>query len=108
MAQKVNLLMDQGSDFETTFELYDDFGEPLDLTNYTARGQLRKHYSSNTAYSFTCELAEGVLKITLSSGQTTVISPQRYVYDVEIVDVTANSVIRVVEGFVTVTPEVTK
>lgn len=108
MAKRVNLLIDQGSTFSTTFELVDDFDEPLDISGYTARGQLRKHYSSNTKTDFTCILNTGELNISLNSTQTATLVPQRYVYDIELVDTVANSVSRVVEGFVTVTPEVTK
>ena len=108
MAKRVNLIVDQGSTFSTTFELVDDFDEPLNVGDYTARAQLRKHYSSNSATNFTCTLTEGELNISLSSYQTANLAPQRYVYDVELFDTVANSVTRVVEGFVTVTPEVTK
>lgn len=108
MAKKVNLIVDQGSTFSAAFELLDEFDEPLDLSAYTARGQMRKHYSSNTAYPFTCSLETGELVISIDAVQTANISPERYVYDIELVDASANSVVRIVEGFVTVTPEVTK
>lgn len=108
MAKRVNLLIDQGSTFNTMFELVDDFDEPLDVTDYVARGQMRKHYSSNSYTSFTCTLIAGELHIGLTSTQTANLIPQRYVYDIELFDTVANSVTRVVEGFVTVTPEVTK
>lgn len=108
MAKKVNLIIDQGSSFSTTFELVDDFDDPLIVTDYTARGQIRRHFSSNSATTFTCELDTGELRISLNQVQTANLIPQRYVYDVELVDVVANSVVRIVEGFVTVTPEVTK
>lgn len=108
MAKRVNLLIDQGSTFNTMFELVDDFDEPLDVSDYTARGQIRKHYSSNSYTSFTCDLQTGQLTIALNSNQTANLTPQRYVYDIELFDTVANSVTRVVEGFVTVSPEVTR
>lgn len=108
MAKRVNLIIDQGSTFSTTFELIDDFDEPLNVGDYTARGQLRKHYAANSSTSFTCQLNTGELNISLTSAQTANLEPQRYVYDVEMVDTVANSVTRIVEGFITVTPEVTK
>lgn len=108
MAKRVNLIIDQGSTFSTSFELVDDFDEPLIVSDYTARGQLRKHYLSNSSTTFTCTLYTGELVISLNSSQTANIVPDRYVYDIELVDTVANSVTRIVEGFITVTPEVTK
>lgn len=108
MAKRVNLLIDQGADFVTTFELVDDFDEPLIVSGYIARAQMRKHYSSNTFTDFSCTLLNGELRIALTAAQTANLAAERYVYDVELKDVTANSVTRIVEGFVTLTPEVTK
>jgi hypothetical protein len=108
MAKRVNLTIDQGTTFSTIFELVDDFDDPLVVTDYIARAQLRKHHASNSSTSFTCSLATGELTISLSEAQTANLTPQRYVYDVELVDTVANSVSRIVEGFATITPEVTK
>lgn len=108
MAQKVNLVIDQGSDFFAKFELSDDYDEPLLVNDYTARGQLRPHHNSNSYYTFSCTLNTGELIISMTAEQTASVEAQRYVYDVELVDTVANSVTRIVEGFVTVTPEVTK
>lgn len=108
MSKKVNLKIDQGTTFSATVELLDDFDDPLVVTDLTARGQLRKHYSSNTATDFTCALELGQLTISLDTEQTRLLEPQRYVYDVKITDNVANTVIRVIEGFALVTPQVTK
>lgn len=108
MAKKVNLIIDQGTDFSVIVELTNDFGDPLDVTNYTARSQLRKHFASNSAVDFTCNLTVGELRLSLNAAQTANMEAWRYVYDVELVDTVANSVSRVIEGFATVTPEATK
>lgn len=108
MAKRVNLIIDQGTTFSSTFELVDDFDDALIVNDFTARGQIRKHYSSNSYTNFTCTLTDGQLVISLDAVQTANLTPQRYVYDVELIDTVANSVTRIVEGFVTVTPEVTK
>jgi len=44
MATKLNLFIDQGTDFSTTIEVADDAGTPINLTTYTGRSQMRKHY----------------------------------------------------------------
>ena len=109
MATKANIIIDQGTTFNSVIELTDDDDEPVDLTNYTGRSQMRKHYTSSNSYSFAVSLGGNAGSITLSmtAAQTALITAGRYVYDVEVVD-SSNTVSRIVEGIVTVTPEVTR
>jgi hypothetical protein len=107
MAVKIPIVVDQGTTFSSEIELTDQDGDPLDVTNMAARGQIRKHYTSSTATDFACSLANGMLIISLTSGQTANLIAGRYVYDIELVD-GANNVHRLFEGVVTVTPEVTR
>lgn len=104
---KVNLIIDQGTTFNTIIELTDENNDFLNVTGYSAAGQIRKHPGSNSAVSFSTALSNGQLVISLSSSQTSNIAAGRYSYDVELTDPT-NSRIRVIEGIVTVTPEVTR
>jgi hypothetical protein len=107
MALKANLVVDQGTTFASLIELLDQNDEAVNVTGYTARGQIRKHFSSTNAVSFTTGLSNGSLVISLTANQTANIISGRYVYDVELVDSTG-TVIRILEGIVTVTPEVTR
>jgi hypothetical protein len=107
MAVKIPVVIDQGTSFSSEIELTNQDGEPLDVTNMAARGQIRKHYTSSTATDFSCDLANGMLIISLTSEQTRTLLAGRYVYDIELVD-GANNVHRLFEGVVTVTPEVTR
>lgn len=107
MALKANMVIDQGSTFASTIEILDENDEAIDVTNYTSRGQIRKHYSSTNAVSFTTTLSNGSLVISLTANQTANMVAGRYVYDLELVD-PANTVVRILEGIVTVTPEVTR
>ena len=107
MAQKANITIDQGTTFSSGIDLLDDNDEPVDVSNYTARGQIRKHYSSSNSVSFTTTLSNGSLIISLTASQTANIVAGRYVYDLELVD-PSNTVLRILEGIVTVTPEVTR
>jgi hypothetical protein len=107
MAIKANLVIDQGSTFASSIELLDQNDEGLDVSGFTARGQLRKHYTSTNSVSFSTGLANGTLVISLTANQTANIVSGRYVYDIELVDGTG-TVTRILEGIVTVTPEVTR
>jgi hypothetical protein len=109
MAVYANLSIDQGSSFSSTVSVEDQAGLTFNLTSYTARGQLRKSYSSTTYTPFTVAIpspATGKIEISLSSTQTAALKPGRYVYDVEIVQ--GSLVNRVVEGQIEVTPRVTR
>lgn len=101
------MVIDQGSTFASTVEILDENDEALDVTNYQARGQIRKHYSSTNAVSFSTSLSNGSLVISLTANQTANMVAGRYVYDIELVD-PANTVVRILEGIVTLTPEVTR
>lgn len=109
MATKANLLIDQGTTFNTVIALTDENGDTFDLTNYTGYSQIRKHYTSSNAVSFSVTLGgiNGTVTLALSANQTSNMSSGRYVYDVELRD-SSNNVVRVLEGIVTVTPEVTR
>lgn len=110
MAIKANLVIDQGSDYLTTFDVTDDEGNILDLTNYSGTAQMRKHYTSSTYYSFTVSLdtVNGIVSLSMSANTTDDIPAGRYVYDCELLDSTNSKRSRLVEGIVTVTPQVTR
>jgi hypothetical protein len=107
MATKANISIDQGTSFNTTINLTDDSGNPLDLSAYTANSQLRRWYTSSNSINFGIALANGSIILSMNSATTANLSYQRYVYDVIVTDST-NTVTRVVEGIVTVNPRVSQ
>lgn len=109
MGTKVNLVVDQGATFETVLTLTQDNGDLIDLTGYSGTAQLRKHYTSSNSTSFTVTLggANGTVTLGMSANTTANIVAGRYVYDVELVD-SGNIATRLIEGIVTVTPQVTR
>jgi hypothetical protein len=109
MATKANLVIDQGSTFSTELTLNDEYGDPLNLAGYTANSQIRKWYTSVNAtatFSTSVNTVSGTVSLSLTANQTSSITSGRYVYDVEISN--GSSVSRIVEGIVTVTPQVTR
>ena len=111
MGAKANIIIDQGADFATSITVSDTDGNILDLTNYTGRGQIRKHYTSSTKVDFTIVFGavrtDGVVNLSLTNVQTAAMESGRYVYDAELIT-DSNTVSRLVEGIATVTPEVTR
>lgn len=87
----------------------------VNLTGYTARMHFRTSYSAASA---TLELttgnnrialggALGTITLTLTATETAALAAGRYVYDLELVS-GGGLVTRLVEGIVTVSPEVTR
>jgi hypothetical protein len=109
MAIKANLQIDQGADFSTEIDVLDDAGEVVDLTGYSGAAQMRKHYTSSTATAFNVAINASGGSVTLSMNAATSanVTAGRYVYDCELTS-SGNTVSRLVEGIVTVTPQVTR
>lgn len=108
MSTRVPLTIEQGATFSVAVELFDDLDEPLDVTNMTVSGKMRKYYTSSNSYNFSTQLSNGELILEMDYVTTANIEAGRYVYDVEITDTVSNTVVRVLEGIVTVTPEVNR
>lgn len=109
MAIKANLLIDQGSDFSTEIDVLDDNGDPVVLTGFTGAAQMRKHYTSSTSTAFNVSInaSEGTVTLSMNAATSSTVTPGRYVYDCELTS-SSNVVSRLVEGIVTVTPQVTR
>lgn len=111
MATKANLIVDQGTTFSTDLTMTDDNGDPLVLSGFTVASQMRKWYTSSNAaavFAASSNVYSGVITLSLTSTQTGSLTPGRYVYDVEMTETVSNTVSRIVEGIVTVTPQVTR
>lgn len=109
MAIKANIVIDQGTTFQTSINVTDENDDVVDLTGYSAAAQMRKHYTSSNSYAFTTSIspALGIVTLSMIANTTNTIAPGRYMYDCELTD-TNGAVSRLVEGIVTVTPGVTR
>jgi hypothetical protein len=106
-----NLYIEQGTSFSTTITVDDVYGDVYNLTNYTARGQIRKsHYSANTTAVFTTSVnpVTGSISLSLTAAVTANIAPGRYVYDTIIRESANNTTTRILEGIFEVSPAVTR
>ena len=108
MAAKVNIVIDQGATFNTTYTIHDAIDEPIDFTGFTANSQIRKAYSSSNSYVFDVVLSNnGLVTLSMNAATTSSIVAGRYVYDVEVESLSGIRS-RIVEGIITVTPQVTR
>lgn len=101
MAMYADLYADQGSNFSTIINVGSGDAFDVNLTGYTARGKIRKSYTSSISYDFVVAIPQpttGQVHISLDSATTAAIKPGRYLYDVEITQTSTSKVTRVVEG----------
>ncbi len=122
---KYNLKVFQGSTFGLTITVKDAAGNVSNLTNYTARMQIREGYDSTSASEtlttangeITITAAEGNVALQLAASRTANLyvdlsGPGRppkntYVYDLELID-SGNVVSKLLYGDFVVYAEVTK
>lgn len=105
-----NLYVDQGSIFSSEFVVKQDDGSVADLSGYSARGKIKKSYSSASGVDMNAVVnspINGKISVLLTAETTSGMKPGCYVYDV-VVDNSNGTVIRVVEGILVVTPGVTQ
>lgn len=115
MAAYYDILIEQGATFLKTFIWKDSEEEPVDITGYTARMQIRRKKSSTSAeYSATTENGgitlgdtAGTVVVTIPATDTAEFEFTKGVYDIELVD-PQGGVTRLIEGGVEVSKEVTR
>jgi hypothetical protein len=110
-AGKYNFTLEQGATFSREITVQDS-GSAMNLTGYTPRMQMRStHDSSTVALSFTAAVmspaSNGKISLSASATDTAAVEEGIYVYDLEI-ESGSSGVTRLMEGNVTVTPEVTR
>lgn len=107
-ARVINLVVDQGVDFEATFTLRNQNNTPLNLTGYTAVSQIRKHPAATKSYPFVVSFPDrlnGVVKVAMGFTATSAIEGGRYVYDLVLTSPNAYKS-RPIQGNVLVVPGV--
>jgi len=105
-----NFTIEQGTTFSRVLTLQEN-GSAMNLTGYSVASQMRStHDSSTVVATFSGSVtnaSSGQITLSLTNSQTSAIEEAIYVYDVEITS-GAGAVTRILEGNITVTPEVTR
>jgi len=112
MAAYVELFMDQGATFNNVINLSDDLTNAnINISGYIVRSQMRRsYYSVNASANIICTISNainGEITMNLPANTTANIKAGRYLFDLETVD-TNGVTTRVLEGIITVTPEITR
>ncbi|MBU2249196.1 MAG: hypothetical protein KKD77_20785 [Gammaproteobacteria bacterium] len=110
-----SFIMEQGADFIRDITYKDSAGALVNVTNYTARMDIRSSLSSSTSLiSLTTENSRilvtgvsGLFTWTLTAAETMALNFNSGVYDFEIID-PFGEVERLLQGKVTLSKEVTR
>ena len=107
-----NFTLEQGTTFIRSLTLQEN-GAAMNLTGYSVASQMRStHDSSTVVGTFACTVSNstgGVIQMNMTSSASGAIEEGIYVYDVEITSSGGSGTVkRILQGTVTVTPEVTR
>ena len=105
-----NFTIEQGATFSRVLTLQEN-GSAMSLSGYSAASQFRSTHDSSTVVgtitSTISNASGGVITLSMTSSATGAIEEGIYVYDVEITS-SAGAVTRIMQGKVTLTPQVTR
>jgi len=112
MAAIANLSIDQGASFSSDVTVKDANNNAFNLTGYTAAAKMAKGYASTrTRTTITASISgdptTGVVTLSMTAADTASLDAERYVYDLEITQTSTGTVTRVIEGIISVRPQVT-
>lgn len=110
-----DLRINKGETLELPITYKDETGQPINLTNYTARLQVRERHESTSVLlelttengGITIDGPAGTLTLHLAAAASAALTWERGVYDLEIVS-PSGVVTRLLEGAALTRPEVTR
>ena len=109
-AGNYNFILEQGATFNRILTVKEN-NSAMNLTNYTVASKMRSTHDSGTVVgTFTCTISDataGEITMQMTNSTTAAIEEGIYVYDLEITN-SAGTVTRLMEGNITVNPEVTR
>ena len=105
-----NFILEQGATFNRILTVKEN-NSAMNLTNYTVASKMRSTHDSGTVVgTFTCTISDataGEITMQMTNSTTAAIEEGIYVYYLEITN-SAGTVTRLMEGNITVNPEVTR
>jgi len=104
------LTLNQGTTFSTDLAIKNDDGSAINVANAVFTCQIRKsYYSANATANLVitkANSANGDIVLSLDAANTANIKAGRYLYDLKMQQ--NGTVNRIIEGIITVTPQISK
>jgi len=100
----VNIVIEQGIDYQDVFTVRNPDGSPLNLSGYTGVAKIKKFPESNNSVSFDVNIVplSGQILVSLANTITSSLTPGRYYYDVLTVSLLNGKKTKIVDGMVLV------
>jgi hypothetical protein len=112
-AGRYNIVCEQGATFRLDMKWTDEKKRPMSLIGWTGRMQVRETVQSVSSVIDLTSPAGiefpggGQVRLNMSATVTAALPVGRFVYDLELVS-PSGEVVRLIEGFFTIKPEVTR
>lgn len=110
MAKKLDLYINQGTDYQADLTVEDAAGAAIDITGYSVAGSFKHSFDAESASgTLTVALqdaANGIIRVTSADTDFADIKARRYVYDITMTS-GAGTVTRIFEGILHLKPQVT-
>jgi len=104
----VNIEIEQGANFSSTFDVKKQDNSPLDLSGFSFTAKMRKHTGAAGSIGFAATHGstptDGQLTLSMTSTQTGIITSGRYEYDVLITNNFSGVKTKIFTGQVLVNP----
>ncbi len=113
MTVETKLVVEQGTTWAISWPIVDPNGEPVDVTGWTVRAQIRQSATANevlhefTTASGNATTEQGSVTLSVDPAESSAWDWRSGVYDVELVD-PVGRVARIAAGTVTISAEVTR
>lgn len=114
-SEELDIVVEQGATFDVTLTWKDSAGDPIDITGYSARMDIRANIDEDTAiHSMTSANgdivlgdAAGTIQLLITAADTEAFDFQTAVYDLELIS-GAGAVTRLIKGCIELDKEVTR
>ena len=104
----VNIQIEQGANFSSTFDVKKQDNSPLNLTGFSFSAKMRKHAGAAGSIGFAATHgsapSDGQLTLSMTSTQTGIITSGRYEYDVLITNNFSGVKTKIFTGQIIVNP----
>jgi hypothetical protein len=111
-----DIIVDQGATLLRSLAIKNSAKKPISVAGYTARMQVREKSSSTTVVlllttengGIELNPTAGTVLIIGTPAQTAALTPTSYAYDLELEETATGIVTKIIQGNLTVRPEVTR
>lgn len=102
----VNIVIEKGTDFESTFFIDNPEGDSFNLSGYSAVAKIKRHPAATTSIPFSVNIiaSTGQVRISMGNTITSQLSEGRNYYDIVIISQGYNTKTKVIEGNALVYP----